>query len=279
MTLIISILTNEAVFCSTDSLLSYSDGSVASSDAVKSMAIEIDDGKYLLSFAGMAKIDDQDTMEWMLDKFTGFRAQEKKTDVVIQFVKEELEIAMTRTTYPQEFRQLVIVLRGWKYLDGVRVNQSFILKNYNSSSPLPFDFFTLNDLERTKELITEGYVLATQGKLYAKHFIILSKLLQGQTSRSKAYKIRSKLAQLITIASRNMRGQIISDKVMGSILFHNQDGIDFAYYPEQPNYNMPHFVGKTISILGLTVKGDFVKGGTTQIGYDDKKTLMPRTIK
>ena len=268
MTLIISVLTNEAVFCSTDSLLSDSNGLVVSSDAVKSMAMEINDGKYLLSFAGVATLDYQGTMEWIVDKFTEFSASEKNTDTVMDFIKHELEDAMARSLYPQQYKTLVIVIRGWKYINGYKVNQSFTLENRSTNS-LPSNKFKLNDLGQVDKLIVEGWTPAIQGKLYAKYNKNLLKLLSSSISFSRAYKIRMKLAQLITVASRNMQGQFIGDKVMGSILFYDNDGIDFAYYPEQPNYNLPHFIGKSMSISGGSIKGDFVKGGTTRIGYSD----------
>lgn len=268
MTLIISVLTNEAVFCSTDTLLSDSNGLVASSAAVKSMAMEINDGKYLVSFAGVAALDNKGTIEWIVDKLTEFNASEKNTDTVIDFIKHELDDAMARSLYPQQYKTLVIVIRGWKYINGHKINQSFTLENRSTNSLLS-NMFKLNDFGQVDKPIIEGWTPATQGKLYAKHSKNLSKLLSSSISFSRAYKIRTKLAKLIAAASRNMQGQFIGDKVMGSILFYDKDGIDFAYYPEQPNYNFPPFIGKTISISGGSIKGDFVKGGTTRIGYSD----------
>ncbi len=119
MTLIITVATRDLVFQVADTRLTRIDGKGFDDNSVKTTVVHCSDSKLLVSYTGLARIDNERTDIWLVKILNNAHVWEKTFPEATKFIESELTKAISRNKYLAEYK-LAFVIAGLGINKGVR---------------------------------------------------------------------------------------------------------------------------------------------------------------
>lgn len=269
MTLIVSGIHKHQAFLAIDSRLSDSSGPVEE-DAIKCAHIVCSEGKLLLGFTGLAEINDDPTMNWVLKQLSEVELGKMTANQTLEFIAKKLTYYFQQTFYRRPPR-LIITASGW--LDGKSRHPKLASVanclddrgNYRELGEFAFNIIGYAIPSHGASLVILGDLSATHGSEYKKTKKRVMKLLNKNTNTLDEI-ILDEMIQLITEASYDPASTTINARVKASRMDRKKEGIIYKTIPEESNYSLPGFSTPSMIVSGITVRNDFVENGTTVIG-------------
>jgi len=268
MTLIANAIHKRQAFLAVDSRLTV-DGNPVDESAIKNAYITCKRGKLLLGFAGIADIDDTPTIEWVLNEFSEVDLGKVSAREAMQLLGEKLTHYFQQTYYRRP-PELIITASGWEDSQGKYPKLLSLANCLNGDGKLirPDFEFKIVDYDippHGSKLIILGDLRVTSSKPFKKTISAVERLL-GRSVNKLNDEILAGMVKLIALASSDPASTTINDYVRASRMDKTKEGIVYTSNSEKKSYSLPGFSTPNKTVSGITIKNDFVIGGTTIIG-------------
>ena len=279
MTLIAAAIHKHGVLMATDTRLTENETGVsANENTVKSAFLECTEGRVLVGFTGIAEINNQGTIDYIIHKLSDFDLGSKTIAEVIKKIRDELSQTFSFIFGGHKVPALVVVVAGWENGEArhPRVFKVSNITHYEGGTACADIVFHVSKLEVSPDhtlLVIDGDMRATLSKPFKVQQKRIGKILR-QHSNKLDDTTMNELAELIEIASVDAASTTINDRIMVSRLKRSGGGIEYKFFPDSPSYILPSFVNGNMAVTGLEVHNDPIVGGTTIVG--DNQSDWPR---
>jgi hypothetical protein len=274
MTLIAVAFNKSAVCVSTDTQLTNLSNTDLTTDAIKSNYIYCKNGKFLAAYTGndVYLEDGVHVSDWITNLLAPSDIKEEEIDAILQKIVTGLneKYYYKRNDIPP----LTIIFAGWLFGNNERqmVYRITNCETEKSQSKSPSKEFDLFQETSKRDVILRGTVKKGVDHQFDGKSKYIKKLLKTATIHNFRDTIGKSLYELNMIAHNNSSwGKYIGENTALMTIHKNGDGVDVWRFPESSDYLIPSFNNGNMSVKGIKVHNDPIKGGT--ITLDIKKDI------
>lgn len=276
MTLIVTALNKKAIWVSTDTQLTASDGNMHTADVPKSGSIKCRDGRFLYSYTGN-NVHIADDEFHIADWITNTLSENKLRDTDIRTLIKQLQQQLNeRVAYMRsELAELVIVVAGWIESESEVGSVIFQITNceslHKTTKPNLREFVVIEQ-KPIREVVAKGSLAKGCNHKFDSKLKYIKKQLKYVDINDSDETIAGLLYDLNTIAHNDPnKGEYIGEKIHITVLTKRSNLVRHINLPKTKDYTSPNVSNEYISVRGIRVKNDLVNGSSIELESRVKK--------